>query len=104
MHVFCASMKNLTLRLDEDKLRQARKIAAERATSVNALVRDYLDDLIARESRQETARRELAALCRGSQAVVGEARWTRDSLYPIGMAPLWLRRNASRPASFSVRI
>jgi len=54
---------------------------AQRATSVNALVREYLDELIARESRQETARHELLALCRDSQAETGEAPWTRESLY-----------------------
>jgi len=74
-------MKNLTLRLEEDKLLKARKIAAERSTSVNALVREYLDDLIARESRQETARLELVALCRASQAEAGDATWNRESLY-----------------------
>jgi hypothetical protein len=74
-------MKNLTLRLDENKLLQARKIAAERSTSVNALIREYLDELIARESKTEIARRELVDLCRSSPAQIGGNTWSRDSLY-----------------------
>jgi hypothetical protein len=74
-------MKNLTLRMDENKLREARKIAAHRSTSVNALLREYLDDLIAQESPTEAARRDLVALCKGSTAEIGDTSWTRDSLY-----------------------
>ena len=74
-------MKNLTLRMDENKLLQARKIAAERSTSVNALIREYLDELIARESKTEVARRELVELCRNSTAQIGGKTWSRDSLY-----------------------
>jgi hypothetical protein len=74
-------MKNLTIRLDDDRLQKARKIAAERSTSVNALIREYFDDLIRCESKAEIARRELAALCRESRAEIGAATWTRDSLY-----------------------
>ncbi len=74
-------MKNVTLRVDEAKLLKARRIAAERSTSVNALIRDYLDDLIAHESRTEAARRELVDLCDKSDAWIGGSSWTRDSLY-----------------------
>lgn len=42
--------KNLTLSIDEDLLDRARVLAAMRRTSVNAMIRDYLD----REVRSET--------------------------------------------------
>ena len=74
-------MKNLTLRVEEKKLGEARRIAATHSTSVNALIRDYIDELITRESRHQMARRELAELCRKSKARVNNATWTRDSLY-----------------------
>lgn len=38
-------MKNLTLSLDDEVYRQARIAAAERGTSISALVRDYLQAL-----------------------------------------------------------
>jgi len=72
---------NLTLRVEEQTLQRAREIASERATSVNALIRAYLDDLVRQESRRETARRELVELCRDSAAVVGRRTWTRDDLH-----------------------
>ncbi len=74
-------MKNLTLRIEEPKLNKARKIAAERSTSVNALIREYLDDLIAREDRQVLARAELLELCRASKASIGNKKWPREELY-----------------------
>ena len=47
-------MKNVTLALDEETLRAARRIAAERSTTVNALVREFLERLAARRwSRDE---------------------------------------------------
>lgn len=75
------TMKNLTLRIEEDVLAQARQIASEHTTSVNALIREYLNDLVRQKSRQEIARKELSALCRKSTAVIGSRTWTRDELH-----------------------
>lgn len=74
-------MKNLTLRIEEPTLRKARKIAAERSTSVNALIREYLDELIQREDRQTQARAELLELCQASKAKIGNKNWSREDLY-----------------------
>ena len=74
-------MKNLTLRVEEDTLIKAREIAAERSTSVNALIREYLSDLIRQQTRREIARKELSLLCRQSTAMMGERTWTRDDLH-----------------------
>lgn len=81
MHVICANMKNLTLRVEGKVLERAREIAHSQSTSVNALVRGFLDDLIQQETRKDQARKELLELCEGSGARVGEATWTRESLY-----------------------
>lgn len=74
-------MKNITMRVDEDVLTQARKVATEQSTSVNALVREFLEDLSRRETRKQSARREILKLCKQSNAVVGGRTWTRDDLY-----------------------
>jgi hypothetical protein len=74
-------MKNVTLSLDESTLRDARRIAVERSTSVNALIREFLDQLTARESRAGAARRRIVKLSRGSRAGRGNATWTRDALH-----------------------
>ncbi len=75
------NMKNLTLRIDEDILAKARQIASEHTTSVNALIREYLNHLVRQKSRQEVARKELSALCRESTAMIGSRTWTRDELH-----------------------
>jgi hypothetical protein len=74
-------MKNVTIALDERTLREARRIAAERSTSLNALIREFLERLTLRESNARAARRRIAELCRQSEAEVGEWRWTRDELH-----------------------
>lgn len=74
-------MSNLTLRIEDDILAEAHRIAAERATSVNALIRGFLNDLVLQQSRREAARNEILELCRESKAVVGKRSWSREGLY-----------------------
>jgi len=74
-------MKNVTIALDEATLRAARRIAAERSVSLNALIRDFLARLTQREAHAREARRRIADLCRQSTAEVGERNWTRDELH-----------------------
>lgn len=52
--------KNITLAVDEDVLKKARKIAAEENTTVNAMVRGFLADVAHRAKASEEQR--LAAL------------------------------------------
>jgi len=74
-------MKNVTIAIDEALLREARRIAAERSTSLNSLIREYLERLTERESRSRSARHRIAELCRHSTAEVGDRTWTRDELH-----------------------
>jgi hypothetical protein len=74
-------MKNVTIAIDEATLRDARRIAAERSTSLNALIRDFLERLAHREAHARRARRRIEELCRESTAEVGERAWTRDELH-----------------------
>ncbi len=52
-------MKNITLAIEDEVLDKVRVVAAEKRTTVNALVRDYLNDLAGRNQRIAEARREL---------------------------------------------
>lgn len=74
-------MKNVTLSLDEATLREARRIAAHRSTSVNAMIREFLGQLTARESHAQSARKRIVKLSRQSRAARGRAAWTRDDLH-----------------------
>ena len=75
-------MSNLTLAVNEETLRKARIRAMQRGTSVNALVRDYLERL-AGESQAAEGVAEFLAVVEGSGASSdrGGRAWTRDELY-----------------------
>jgi plasmid stability protein len=74
-------MKNITLSVDEDVLAAVRRHAAERNSSVNALVREYLTNLAAHEGRADRARARLRQLSARSQGRIGKKTWTREELH-----------------------
>jgi plasmid stability protein len=75
-------MANLTLTIDDDLLRRARIRALEQHTSVNALVRDFLERF-ADASAQEQATEAILAIAERSTASSGPdgRSWTRDDIY-----------------------
>lgn len=75
-------MANLTLTIDGALLKRARIRALERDTSVNALVRDYLEDL-AGDAKAQDAIGALLELAERSDSGSGPGgrTWKRDELY-----------------------
>ena len=55
-------MKNITLAIDDEVLDRVRVVAAEKKTTVNALVREFLADLAGRDERLAEARKQLLRL------------------------------------------
>jgi Family of unknown function (DUF6364) len=49
--------RNLTVQLDEDVIRKARVLAAERSTSISRLVAEQLERLVGDEERYRAAQR-----------------------------------------------
>ena len=74
-------MKNITLSVDEDVVRTVRRYAAERGSTVNALVREFLTGLANREDRARQARQRIRQLSDQSTARVGSRSWTREELH-----------------------
>jgi hypothetical protein len=74
-------MKNITLSVDEDVLATVRRVAAERNSTVNALVREYLTNLAAHQDRAARARTRIRQLSKQSQLRVGPITWSRDELH-----------------------
>lgn len=74
-------MKNLTLRIDEEVLAEARKAAALKGTTVAKLVREFLTALVeegkADRAAAQEARRGLAELARRSRSGLSED-WKSD--------------------------
>jgi hypothetical protein len=74
-------MKNITLSVREETLREVRKIAAARETTVNALVREYLEQLAAHKAKRARLRRQLSRFVAKSRASVGPITWSRDDVH-----------------------
>ena len=75
-------MKNITLSINERTLDAARIFAAERKTTVNALVRDYLEQIARQKTRAKEAMGELRRMSESSNARLGaDYKFDRDSLY-----------------------
>lgn len=73
--------KNITLSIDEDLLAEVRLYAANNNTSVNALVRNALENLAERVRRQDSEWDELFRLADDAGAEVGSRLPTRDDIH-----------------------
>ena len=89
--------KNLTLSIDEDLLDKARVLAAMRRTSVNEMVRGFLERETAREAEQAVRAAEWHAFfdkidARATQQVRGMKGGlpSRDEMYDEAMRELGL--------------
>jgi hypothetical protein len=75
-------MANLTLSIDDELLKRARIRALEQDTSVNSLVRGYLEELASGGSISSGIAGFLAfAKSVHAGSGPGGRRWTRDDLY-----------------------
>jgi len=74
-------VKNITVSLDDDTYRRARIVAAERDTSVSALVKHYLVELASGESESDRLKREERALRERITAFRAGDRLSRDELH-----------------------
>ena len=72
-------MANLTLSIDDDLLQRAREAALRERTSVNALVREYLERYVDARQRRFESLDVLDALAARSTSQSASA-WTRDEV------------------------
>ena len=70
---------NITLSIDDRVVADARRIAAERGTSLNQLVRDYLNELT-RTDDVESVLRELDAMW-SERTYRSQGPWTREEAH-----------------------
>jgi predicted transcriptional regulator len=81
--VFVAEVQNITLRLPRELLKRVKRLAAERDTSMSALMAAALARLADEDRRYSTARRRSLAALRapGSLGTGGHTSWSRDDLH-----------------------
>jgi len=71
---------NLTLSVSDDVLDRAREVARQQGTSVNAMVRRYLEGLAGRRAGDDLAEK-FGALWRERPGHSGGWRFNREELY-----------------------
>jgi len=75
---------NITPSLDDNLVKEVRKIAIDRDTTLTGLVREYLEKLAAENAASGRKRREIEALERSFKQFhrkLGERTWKREDLY-----------------------
>jgi plasmid stabilization system protein ParE len=75
---------NVTLSLDDDLVKEVRKIAVERDTTLTGLVRAHLQELAAEHAKSGSKRREIEELRRSFETLkvnIGRRTWKREDLH-----------------------
>ena len=74
-------MQNLTLAIDGEVLLRARRYALDHRTTVNQLVRDYLNGLGSADTQRRAAREHWLSAGKKGRLQIGARTWTREQLY-----------------------
>ncbi len=72
---------NLTITVDDEALRRARIRALEQGTSVNAILREFLEAYAGTRNDHVDAAERVIALAHATPGRRGAARWTREDLH-----------------------
>ncbi len=74
-------MRNITVSVDDETYKRARVAAAERDTSVSALVKNYLDQLASYETESERLKRKEREIRSQISAFTASDKLSRDELH-----------------------
>ena len=74
-------MANLTIAIDADVLKRARIGAISQGSTVNKLLREYLESYAGLTEKQKAAVADLIELSKNSKSRRGGRRWTREELH-----------------------
>ena len=79
-------MKNITLAIEEEVLDKVRVVAAEKRTTVNAMVREYLDasknsEIAMREIEDERDEKLLELMEQSKGDMGPDWKWSREETY-----------------------
>lgn len=74
-------MRNITVSVDDETYRRARVAAAQRDTSVSALVKAYLDQLASVESESERLKRQEIEIRNQITSFSASDRISREDLH-----------------------
>ena len=78
---YCDDMRNITVSVDDDTYKRARVAAAERDTSVSALVKAYLEQLASHETESERLKRQEREVRSRVVAFTASDKLSREDLH-----------------------
>jgi predicted transcriptional regulator len=81
--VFVADNQNITLSVPRELLKRVKRVAADRDTSVSALMTEALDRLADEDRRYSAARKRALAALKSARSLGTQGRqtWSRDELH-----------------------
>lgn len=74
-------MANLTLKIEDRLLEKARLLASRKKTSLNAIVRQHLEEFVSGDLSRQAAIEGLESFYSRCEARVGKKTWTRDEIH-----------------------
>jgi len=74
-------MANLSLKIDDQLLRKARRLAARRNISINAILREKLEELVSSDLSREATLKGIEGFFERSKARAGKKTWSRDEIH-----------------------
>lgn len=74
-------MSNVTLSIEEDDLKQARILALQNGTSLNAVIREFVKQYINRDTHYQQLTKRLLIRTENANELEGGRDWTREELY-----------------------
>jgi hypothetical protein len=74
-------MRNITVSVDDDTYKRARVAAAERDTSISALVKAYLEQLASHETEVERLKRQEREIRSRIESFSASDKLSRDELH-----------------------
>lgn len=74
-------MANITLKIDDELLDKARKLAEKKNTSLNAVVREMIRDFVRSDTETQDVINGLNDFYQRCSARMDSKSWTRDELH-----------------------
>lgn len=75
-------MSNITMTVNDDLIKKARKVAVEKNTTLTAMIREFLEVVALREeSRKRSAAAHIRASFKKLTRDMGGRKWRREDLY-----------------------
>ncbi len=74
-------MANITLKIDDGVLEKARLIATEKKTSVNAVIREKIEEFVSQDLKKDAALKGLDSFFSRCKSRVGAKTWNRDQVH-----------------------